>query len=30
MADTADASGAADAALVKMTQDGHNVEVIND
>ncbi|TDN58813.1 hypothetical protein B0G77_7964 [Paraburkholderia sp. BL10I2N1] len=29
MADTADASGAADAVLVKMTQDGRNVEVIS-
>ncbi|TCK31832.1 hypothetical protein B0G84_8912 [Paraburkholderia sp. BL8N3] len=29
MADTADASGAADAVPVKITQDGRNVEVIN-
>ncbi|CAB3670651.1 hypothetical protein [Paraburkholderia rhynchosiae] len=29
MADTAEASGAADAVLVKMTQDGRNVEVIS-
>ncbi|PQV43998.1 hypothetical protein B0G76_1651 [Paraburkholderia sp. BL23I1N1] len=29
MADTADTSGVADEVLVKMTQDGRNVEVIS-